>query len=110
MLILVGGYAGSGKSEFGSFLSNITGWTLLDKDLLTRPLAEGLLTDQFYGDISAASPHDAWAVGQEFATAKHPHSVALHWNGHKWSAVPAPGDITTVVDIAPDDAWALSVE
>jgi predicted kinase len=43
MLILVGGYAGSGKSEFGSFLSNITGWTLLDKDLLTRPLAEGLL-------------------------------------------------------------------
>jgi predicted kinase/transcriptional regulator with XRE-family HTH domain len=43
MLILVGGYAGSGKTEFGSFLSSITGWTLLDKDLLTRPLAEGLL-------------------------------------------------------------------
>jgi predicted kinase len=43
ILILVGGYAGSGKTEFGGFLSSITGWTLLDKDMLTRPLAEGLL-------------------------------------------------------------------
>lgn len=43
MLVLVGGYAGSGKTEFGRFLSSITGWTLLDKDMLTRPLAEGLL-------------------------------------------------------------------
>ncbi len=43
LLTLVGGYAGSGKSEFGRFLSSITGWTLLDKDTLTRPLAEGLL-------------------------------------------------------------------
>jgi predicted kinase/transcriptional regulator with XRE-family HTH domain len=43
MLVLVGGYAGSGKTEFGGFLSSITGWTLLDKDMLTRPLAEGLL-------------------------------------------------------------------
>lgn len=43
LLTLVGGYAGSGKTEFGRFLSSITGWTLLDKDTLTRPLAEGLL-------------------------------------------------------------------
>jgi transcriptional regulator with XRE-family HTH domain/predicted kinase len=43
LLTLVGGYAGSGKSEFGRFLSSITGWTLLDKDTLTRPLVEGLL-------------------------------------------------------------------
>lgn len=52
IVILVGGYAGSGKTEFGRFLSSITGWTLLDKDMLTRPLAESLLVS-LGGD-----PHD----------------------------------------------------
>jgi len=42
-LTLVGGFAGSGKTEFGKELSAITGWALLDKDALTRPLAERLL-------------------------------------------------------------------
>jgi predicted kinase/DNA-binding XRE family transcriptional regulator len=42
-LTLVGGFAGSGKSEFGRFLSSITGWAFLDKDTLTRPLVEHML-------------------------------------------------------------------
>jgi predicted kinase len=42
-LTLVGGYAGSGKTEFGRFLSTVTGWALLDKDSLTRPITESLL-------------------------------------------------------------------
>ncbi len=42
-LVLVAGFAGSGKTEFGRFISEITGWALLDKDTLTRPLAESLL-------------------------------------------------------------------
>jgi predicted kinase len=42
-LAIIGGYAGCGKSEFGRFLSSITGWALLDKDTLTRPIAERLL-------------------------------------------------------------------
>lgn len=42
LLTLVGGWPGSGKSEFGRFLSSITGWTLLDKDA-HRPFAEDLL-------------------------------------------------------------------
>ncbi|MFI0418314.1 AAA family ATPase [Spongiactinospora sp. 9N601] len=42
-LTLVGGYAGSGKTEFARFLSDITGWALLDKDSLTRCMAERLL-------------------------------------------------------------------
>lgn len=44
ILVLVGGYAGSGKTELAHFLSAITGWALLDKDQLTRPLVERLLT------------------------------------------------------------------
>ncbi|WP_067138352.1 hypothetical protein [Microtetraspora malaysiensis] len=30
ILVLVGGYAGSGKTEFSRFLSDITGWAFLD--------------------------------------------------------------------------------
>lgn len=43
ILVLVGGYAGSGKTEFSRFLSDITGWAFLDKDSLTRCMAERLL-------------------------------------------------------------------
>jgi hypothetical protein len=43
LLVVVGGFAGCGKTEFGRFLSSITGWTHLDKDALTRPLVESLL-------------------------------------------------------------------
>ncbi|MER8188213.1 AAA family ATPase [Kitasatospora sp. NPDC094015] len=43
VVVLVGGYAGSGKSEFARFLAQLTGWPLLDKDPLTRPLVEQLL-------------------------------------------------------------------
>ncbi|KJY32145.1 AAA family ATPase [Streptomyces sp. NRRL S-495] len=43
-LILVGGYAGSGKSEFAKFVSQLTGWPVLDKDPMSRALVEGMLT------------------------------------------------------------------
>jgi predicted kinase len=52
ILTLVGGYAGSGKSEFSRFLSDITGWAFLDKDSLTRAMVERLLVS-LGGD-----PHD----------------------------------------------------
>jgi predicted kinase len=42
-LTLVGGFAGSGKSEFARFLSSVTNWALLDKDTLSRPIVEQLL-------------------------------------------------------------------
>ncbi|MFD5436612.1 AAA family ATPase [Kitasatospora sp. NPDC127067] len=43
MVLLVGGYAGSGKSEFAKFIGRLTGWPVLDKDSLTRPLVDQLL-------------------------------------------------------------------
>ncbi|GAA4240241.1 hypothetical protein GCM10022254_64190 [Actinomadura meridiana] len=42
VLVLVGGYAGSGKTEFARFLSDLSGWALLDKDTLTRRMTERL--------------------------------------------------------------------
>ena len=43
LLTLVGGYAGSGKSEFGKALAKITGWAMIDKDVTARPMTEELL-------------------------------------------------------------------
>ncbi|MGK5545704.1 AAA family ATPase [Streptomyces sp. URMC 127] len=51
-LVMVGGYAGSGKSELAEFISYLTGWPRLDKDSLTRPLVEALLI------AHGGDPHD----------------------------------------------------
>lgn len=40
VVIFVGGYAGSGKTEFGRVLARRTGWPILDKDTTTRPVVE----------------------------------------------------------------------
>lgn len=39
-IVLIGGYAGSGKTEFGRILARATGWPILDKDTATRPVVE----------------------------------------------------------------------
>ncbi len=42
---LIGGYAGSGKSEFSRVLSRLTGSAIIDKDTITRPAVERLLEE-----------------------------------------------------------------
>ncbi|MCF4122192.1 ATP-binding protein [Antribacter sp. KLBMP9083] len=49
---LVGGYAGSGKSEFGRVLSRLTGAPIIDKDTITRPVVETAL------EVMGLPPHD----------------------------------------------------
>jgi DNA-binding transcriptional regulator YhcF (GntR family) len=51
-VILIGGYAGSGKTELGRILARETGWPMLDKDTLTRPVVEAAL------GLIGRSPHD----------------------------------------------------
>ena len=51
-VVIVAGHAGSGKTEFSKQMAVRTGWPLLDKDTLTRPLVESLAA-QLVGD-----PHD----------------------------------------------------
>ncbi len=50
--VLVGGYAGSGKTELGRILARTTGWAILDKDTTTRPVVEAAL------EKLGLSPHD----------------------------------------------------
>lgn len=42
-VFLVGGYAGSGKSELGRILARFTGSAVVDKDTITRPVVETAL-------------------------------------------------------------------
>lgn len=51
-VVLVGGCAGSGKTELGRILARETGWPILDKDTLTRPVVEAAL------EVHGVSPHD----------------------------------------------------
>lgn len=51
-VFLIGGYAGSGKTELGRILARETGWPILDKDTLTRPVVEAAL------ETLGLSPHD----------------------------------------------------
>ncbi|GAA3618387.1 hypothetical protein GCM10022223_38930 [Kineosporia mesophila] len=51
-VLMVGGFPGSGKTELARVLARLTGWPMLDKDTLTRPVVEAAL------EILEHSPHD----------------------------------------------------
>lgn len=51
-VLLIGGYAGSGKTELGRILARESGWPIFDKDTLTRPVVEAAL------ELLGNSPHD----------------------------------------------------
>lgn len=51
-IILIGGYAGSGKTELGRILVRETGWAMIDKDTITRPVVEAAL------EMIGQSPND----------------------------------------------------
>ena len=51
-VVLIGGYAGSGKTELGRMIVRVTGWAMLDKDTTTRPVVEAAL------ELLGQSPSD----------------------------------------------------
>jgi hypothetical protein len=78
--------------------------------------------------VSAISASDAWAVGIDNSPCAHApstgaamtaaaacddHTLAEHWDGSSWTAVPTPNrpgggnDFNAVAAIAPDDVWAV---
>ncbi len=64
--------------------------------------------------VSAVSISDIWAVGTKQAVAGDRQRVVTeHWDGHRWSQVPAPnpGNLESAFDdveaVAADDVWAI---
>lgn len=44
-ILVIGGYAGSGKTELGRIIARQTGWPVFDKDNATRPVVEMALQE-----------------------------------------------------------------
>jgi hypothetical protein len=67
--------------------------------------------------ISAASPTDIWAVGDQVAPGIEVRTLALHFDGNIWSVVPTPNPVggsqsdqnvlTSVVAVAPNDVTSV---
>jgi hypothetical protein len=84
-----------------------------------RSLALGSGRSGILSGVSADSATDAWAVGAYFnPTTFASETLALHWNGTKWSKVasPNPGGTTSSSDVSSlngvsansaTDAWAV---
>ncbi|HEY3520405.1 MAG TPA: hypothetical protein VGK80_05120 [Rhodanobacteraceae bacterium] len=78
---------------------NGSSWQLIDTPVLSGG-------DTFQA-VTAISPNDVWAVGQD-ATG----TLAEHWDGQSWSVVPTPtvqqgGDLTAVGGSSSTDVWAV---
>ncbi|MBV8316573.1 MAG: hypothetical protein JOZ53_16670, partial [Planctomycetaceae bacterium] len=61
--------------------------------------------------VSGTSSSDVWAVGSAGRSTSD-HVEILHWNGTAWSVVSAPSPglepfLTSVVALAPNNAWAV---
>jgi hypothetical protein len=65
------------------------------------------------GGVSATSPTDAWAVGDQCPTCNNSTTLILHWNGTRWSLVPSPNPgpklnvLNAVAAVSPAYAWAV---
>jgi hypothetical protein len=57
--------------------------------------------------ISASSATNAWAVGGIYSTGPSASTVALRWDGHKWSAMDTPTIFLSVSTSGPNNAWAI---
>lgn len=68
--------------------------------------------DRFLFGVGASSNTDAWAVGSLRRLGGRARTLALHWDGERWSTVPTPragpGDafLNAVAVVSPTDAWA----
>jgi hypothetical protein len=81
------------------------------------PSPNGNSTGNVLMSVSATSPSDIWAVGDEVAPNIEVRTLALHFDGSSWSLVPTPNPVggsdldqnvlTSVAAVAPDDVTAV---
>lgn len=68
-------------------------------------------SNHLYG-VVAVSGGDAWAVGASHRGTDVWHTLAMHWNGAKWSITPTPNvaaisALNAVVALSENDVWAV---
>jgi hypothetical protein len=66
--------------------------------------------------VAAVSAHNLWAVGYSSSSGSSEQPLVEHWNGTRWSLVPAPdpnpgpthyNTLTAVAAISANDVWAV---
>jgi hypothetical protein len=65
--------------------------------------------------VSAVSAADAWAVGNYETSGKVFKTLAVHWNGTRWSQVPTPSGpqdsgLAAVTAVSATDLWAVGAD
>ena len=98
----VGGYTNGSGTDSRTLAEHWNGtvWTRVPS-----PNPGGTTSSATLAAVAAASPSDAWAVGQSSAGA-----LIEHWNGTAWAQVPSPvpaGVLTGVAATSASDAWAV---
>jgi len=81
------------------------------------PTPNGNITGNVLLSVSASSPTDIWAVGDQVAPNVEVRTLALHFDGVSWSVVPTPNPVggssldqnilTSVVAVGPNNATAV---
>lgn len=71
----------------------------------------GSATSDVLSGVTVASPGNAWAVG-DMQTGSGNHALIEHWNGSRWTAVPAPdpggpSELSAVAASSAGNAWAV---
>jgi hypothetical protein len=71
------------------------------------PLPAGVSSE--LSGVAARSANDVWAVGSYRTSSGATHTLALHWDGARWSRVAAPGTGLSEVTVVPGSrqAWAV---
>jgi hypothetical protein len=103
--VSVGGTPVAGPAVAGTCAP---GWRVVPSPSIGR-------LDNNLAAISAASPSDAWAVGDYLDRANPNVLVDLgeHWDGHRWTAYPLPNvganenTLFAVADLPHGQAWAV---
>jgi hypothetical protein len=112
-----------GRSEANRALAehwNGSAWTIIPTPDPAAP-AGSTFTGSTLTAVSARSASDIWAVGN-FTTLKGTNvstfTLTMHWNGSAWTILPSPNpavptptgadqSLNGVVEIAPNDVWAV---
>lgn len=77
------------------------------------PSPNGRSSNNFLGEVSAASANDIWTVGAYNNTNNVSLTLIEHWNGSKWSIVPSPNFdlgnnyLTGLTVVSTNDVWAV---
>jgi len=99
----------------GAVLTLIEHWNGTAWSVVSSPNGNG--TGNVLSSVTANSPTDIWAVGNQVAPGVEARTLALHFNGSTWSVVPTPNPVhggnltqnvlTSVVAMSPNDVTAV---